>query len=199
MGIYSVKPAFQRTLQPLSNRLVGAGVSPDVLTFAAVVISGAGATALVLGEGMSWLWLLIPVAAIARITLNALDGMVAVGSGRSRPFGEVLNELSDRVSDALWFSGLAFVVDPVLALGVLSLVLVGSMVGVAAKAAGGRRVYAGVMGKADRMIVVSLTGPAAYFGGVRAFTWACWLMGVGSAITIIQRLWITRRELSQRA
>ena len=43
---------------------------------------------------------LLTVAAIAvRALGNLLDGMVAEGSGKASPFGELFNEIPDRVSD----------------------------------------------------------------------------------------------------
>ena len=139
--------------------------------------------------------LVVPPLALVRIALNALDGMVAVATGTARPFGEVVNEMSDRVSDAAWFAGLAFVIDPRLALGTLALALLGSFTGVVSKAAGGSRIFRGVMGKADRMIVLAVAAPIAALAGLQWLAYATWLIAAGLVITIVQRLMIAKKEV----
>lgn len=42
-----------------------------------------------------------------RLALNALDGLVARDLGPARPWGEVLNEVSDRLADLALFVGAA--------------------------------------------------------------------------------------------
>lgn len=42
MGVYSIKPAFQRSLLPLEDALVANGVHPDAITLPARGILSAG-------------------------------------------------------------------------------------------------------------------------------------------------------------
>lgn len=195
MGIYSIKPAFQRRLTSVRDIAVRQGVSADTLTVTAVVCSMAGGACFAFSSRVGWLLWLVPFLAMGRITLNALDGMVATSTGTARPFGEVLNEFSDRVSDTAWFVGLAFATVPILMLVTLTIVLLVSYLGTSVKAAGGRRVYDGVMGKADRMIVLSLASLGGFFFGPDVLVIGAGLIGSGSVITIAQRLAIARREL----
>ena len=52
---YDLKPAFQRLLMPLLTRLRNAGVTPNALTWIAVVLSGGLGYAFVLGlENRYW-------------------------------------------------------------------------------------------------------------------------------------------------
>lgn len=196
MGIYAIKPAFQRRLLSLRDFLIRAGVSADALTLAVVLLSVAGAVELWLSRRQPLLLLVVPLLAMGRITLNALDGMVATTTGTARPFGEVLNESADRLSDAAWFAGLATVADPRLALGTLAAVLVSSYVGTVSKAAGGPRIYSGVMGKADRMIVVSIGAIIVWFTGPWLWNWMLLVVGAGSLVTVVQRVLVARRSLS---
>ena len=46
---YDLKPAFQRLLMPLLKRLRNAGVTPNALTWMAIVLSGGLGYAFVLG------------------------------------------------------------------------------------------------------------------------------------------------------
>lgn len=196
MGIYAIKPAFQRRLAFVRDACIRAGIGADALTGAAVIASIGGAAAIAFSRRHPWLLLLVPPLAIGRISLNALDGMVATATGTARPFGEVLNESADRLSDMAWFAGLAFVVDPRLALGALVIVLLSSYVGTVTKAAGGPRVYAGIMGKADRMIALSAAAVIAFFVGPGVLVIFAWAVAVGAAITILQRIAAARQVLS---
>lgn len=196
MGIYALKPKFRERLTRLRDLCVRVGISADALTGAAVVLSVAGGFLVFRSDvHRPEVWA-IPLLAMGRITLNALDGMVAQAAGSARPFGEVLNEFADRVSDVAWIGSLSFVVDARLGLAVLVVVLLGSYLGTAAKAAGGARIYRGLMGKADRMIVMSVAAIAVWFVGREAWTWCAIAIGVGSLVTIVQRFGLAHRDLS---
>jgi CDP-diacylglycerol--glycerol-3-phosphate 3-phosphatidyltransferase len=163
MGVYSIKPAFQRSLRPLEDRLVEAQVHPDVLTLAALVLSLGGGVAFALASRCQWLLMVAPVVALVRTALNALDGLVAKRTGKARPWGEVLNEFSDRLADVALLGGLAVsgFASAYFATPALIAVLLSSYLGILSKAAGGQRGYAGVLGKADRMLLLGAAGPLA--------------------------------------
>jgi CDP-diacylglycerol--glycerol-3-phosphate 3-phosphatidyltransferase len=191
MGIYSVKPRFQRALHGAETFFVRAGVHPDQLTLSALLLSVLGAAALAASGSAPWLLLLVPPVAVGRTALNALDGLVAKRTGLARPWGEVLNETSDRVSDVALFAGVALAPgsDALLGVATLVLMLLSSYVGTVAKAAGGRRQYGGVMGKADRMIWLSLASVAGFLlPGVPVFRYFLVAVLVGLGLTIAQRL-----------
>ena len=160
-GIYAIKPTFQRSLHGVEDRLVAWQVHPDRLTFLALAVSGLGAACLFLAPLRPELLLVVPFVAVVRTALNALDGMVAVRRGLARPWGEVLNEFCDRLADVLLFGGLALsgATSPLLGGAALVAVLLGSYLGILARAAGGRRQYGGPMGKADRMILLAVATP----------------------------------------
>lgn len=198
MAIYALKPAFRKALSPLGRGLIGAGISADVVTVMGVMFAVLGGFGIWLGRhGDAWL-LLLPLGAFLRTAANALDGWIAQETQTSRPVGEVLNETADRVGDVAIFLPVAFVHAPpqLLLAGTLSAMLVTSFLGIAVKAAGGRRVYTGVMGKPDRMVVMGVAGIAGvYFDPGTVFTVALWVVLVGVAITLVQRAVIARREL----
>jgi CDP-diacylglycerol--glycerol-3-phosphate 3-phosphatidyltransferase len=198
MGIYTIKPRFQRALGGAELFLVRRRVHPDYLTLAALVLSALGGMALYACRYAPWLLLLIPVVAIGRTALNALDGLVARDTGLARPWGEVLNELCDRLSDIALFAGLALAPgsDPRLGAAALVVMLLSSYLGTVAKAAGGRRQYGGVMGKADRMIYLSAASVAAFLlPAVPVFSYFLALVLAGLFATIIQRLRATYADL----
>ena len=198
MGIYAIKPAFRSALRPVANALVRARVTPDAVTWAGLVFAGGAGLGVWLGRrGGAWL-LLVPAGALLRTAANALDGMVAQARDAARPLGEVLNETLDRIADIAVFLPVGLVpgVRPLLVAGALAAMLTVSFLGVTVKAAGGSRVYAGVMGKPDRMAVASVAAIAGlWVGPGRSFTWALWLVVAGSVVTLLQRALVARREL----
>lgn len=202
MAIYRLKPAFRRALAPIGRLLVRAGVPADAVTVAGALFAGLGGLGVWMGRyGDPWL-LLVPAGALLRTAANALDGWIAQETGTGRPLGEVLNETADRVADVAMVLPIALVpgIPGPLVAGALSAMLVVSFLGVAIKAAGGPRVYTGVMGKPDRMAVL---GVAAIAGMVAepavAFTVGLWVVLGGALITLGQRAVVARRELGRSA
>ena len=197
MGVYSLKPGFQRTLDPLCERLVAAGVHPDLLTAAGLAVSLLGGICLAAFPGAPWLLLLAPPAALVRTVLNALDGMVARASGLSHARGEFLNEVCDRLSDVALFGGLTLsgAVRPELGAAAITAMLLASQAGVASRSAGGDRQYGGVMGKADRMLWLSGGALVAFLAGHRLLDLLLVLVAAGSAATFAQRSALALKQL----
>ncbi len=147
MDLYAGKSRIVGRLGPVVERLVTAGVSADALTLAAVPVALVAGVAILLSTEAPPLLLVVPVLAATRLVLNLLDGAVARRSGRSHPRGELYNEVGDRVADVAFLAPVAALPGasaPIVLLGVLVGVLA-SYVGVAAKAAGGERIYRGVL------------------------------------------------------
>lgn len=197
-SVYNLKPRFRASLRGVERAVIRHGVRADQVT-AAGLACGAGAATAVLLSATSQLWLLwVPALVLARLVCNALDGMIAVDTDRARPIGQVANEFADRIADVCILIAVSWRAGSLL-LGIcaLALVLLASYLGTVAQAAGGSRQYVGVMGKADRMILLALAAPVAAFGPAGAVLAA--VLGViatGSAVTIAQRWAAIHRELA---
>jgi phosphatidylglycerophosphate synthase len=190
MGVYAIKPRFQRTLRPLEDVLVARQVHPDVITLSALGISVAAGATFAFADRLPAVLLAAPVVALGRTALNALDGLVAKRTGKARPWGEVLNEFSDRLADVALFGGLAVAgLAPVaLSAAAIIAVLLASYLGTVSKAAGGPRQYGGVMGKADRMVLLGIVAPLALVFDPQIVGTALFAtLLVGSLITLVQR------------
>jgi len=90
-------------MAPIGHSLHRAGVSPDGITVVGVVMAGATAVAIGLGQ--------FPLAVLFLILTglpDALDGAVAKAAGKAGPRGAFLDSVSDRLSDALLFAGAAW-------------------------------------------------------------------------------------------
>lgn len=197
-GIYAVKPAFQRSLGGIERWLVERRVHPDWLTYLALALSGLGGICLYLAPDSRWLLVLVPVVAILRTALNALDGLVAHATGLARPWGEVLNEFCDRLADLALVGGLALAAPswPVLGLAAVILMLLSSYLAILSKAAGGRRQYSGPMGKADRMIVLGIAGALGLVVPLEVvYNGFLAIVAAGLVLTLIARARATYRDL----
>jgi phosphatidylglycerophosphate synthase len=136
------------------------------------------------------LLLVAPAVALTRTALNALDGLVAKKTGKARPWGEVLNEFSDRLADTALLGGLALsgLVDVRLGAAALIAVLLTSYLGTVSKAAGASRQYGGVMGKADRMVLLSVAAPLALVLDANAVISSFFAVVLaGAVVTAVQR------------
>jgi phosphatidylglycerophosphate synthase len=197
-GLYRLKPASQRLVGPIADRLAARRVSPDLITWLGVPVAAAGGACLAFSPDRPALLLVVPVLAALRLALNLLDGMVARRTARTHPMGEMWNELGDRLADLLFIGGLAWVpgVGPWLAFPAVIAALLASYVGITSRAAGGSRQYGGVMSKPGRMGVLAIAAPVALLAGSEApLAAAAVVIGAGALVTVVQRLLDARREL----
>jgi phosphatidylglycerophosphate synthase len=198
LGIYKVKPSFQRSLRGVEDWLAARRVHPDWLTYAALVLSVIGGICIYLAPGAKWLLVVVPFVALVRTVLNALDGLVAQRTGLARPWGEVLNEFCDRLADVAMIGGLALAPpsDHLLGAAAVTAMLLSSYLAILSKAAGGRRQYAGPMGKADRMIVLMVLGPLGLFLPIDVvYNGILAIVLLGMIVTLVQRARATYRDL----
>jgi len=192
MTLYALKPRFQGLLRPLVGRLAAAGVTANQITLAAAagsVLIGAvlawrvGTSPAILGLLAPWL--------LARMALNAADGMLAREHGQRSRLGALLNEIGDVVSDAALTLPLALV-PPFGAAGIGAVVLLSALsefAGVLGPTIGASRRYDGPLGKSDRALVLGALGLlAGLTGGLPAPLWPLpWILSLLLLITIIRR------------
>lgn len=200
MNLYSTKGAVNERLVPVVNRLATAGVTPDQVTLAAVPVAVIGG-ACVLGSALApALILLVPLLVVLRILLNLIDGNMARRTGRIHPRGELFNEVGDRLADIAFLAPVAFLPSApsqLILLGVVGGVMA-SYVGITAKAAGGERIYRGILSKPGRMALLCACSVWAFLVGPASGTpWVAFgaLLLVGTALTLLERIVVAVRRL----
>lgn len=191
-SIYDLKPRFQALLRPLVRHLAAAGVTPNQVTVAALVLSFGVGGAIAFWPTARWPLLLLPVTLLARMALNALDGMMARELGMQSSGGAFLNELGDVLSDAALYLPLALVpgFSPILVVTLVLLAIVSEMAGVVAVQVGASRRYDGPMGKSDRAFVFGALGLVLGLG----VEVGGWLAGVLGVVNVLLTLTIVRRS-----
>lgn len=168
------------------------GIHPDTITIAGLVI--VVLAAIPIAQGQHPLGALI---LILGLPLDALDGAVARARGQTTGFGGVLDSTLDRYADGLVFGALAYYFAVrgdwlffVLTMAALNGSFVVSYVRARAGEAG-LSVKIGLFSRLERLIVllVMLLIPPLLMLGVV-------MLAVGTNISVLQRLWYTRRHLN---
>ncbi|HVM13092.1 MAG TPA: CDP-alcohol phosphatidyltransferase family protein [Egibacteraceae bacterium] len=186
------RAATDRVLSPVGRAMARMGLTANAMTVAGVVLTVAGVAVVLAGYPRGGAWVL----AFATAT-DAFDGIVARERGTAGPFGAFLDSLADRVGEALIFGTVAWLVrgDPVL-FGLAVFVLGGAQVTsyIRAKAESlGWNATVGVLEHAERVIIIIV---AIHFA---LLPLALWVLAVGVAVTIVQRLRVVVRQARQEA
>lgn len=176
-SIYDVKPAFQRLLRPIVLAIARAGGTANQVTIGAAIGSAVVGAAIALFPGRAWPLILVGPWLFVRMALNAIDGLLAREHGQKTPFGAVINELGDVVSDTALYLPFALVPGFSAALIIVIVVLAAltEMAGVVCAQAGGSRRYDGPLGKSDRALVFGVLGLLVGLG-VPVGPWVRWLL-----------------------
>ena len=158
-------------LMPLTRSLVK--VPPNILTWFSLIF------AILAGISIYYIhkWPYAYLIAILFIALNSmfdlLDGDVARLTGRSSKRGDFLDHTFDRYSDLAIVLGM--VLSPICSLkwGLIAVagMLLVSYMGTQAQAMGVGRIYGGLLGRADRLLILVLFGLGEFILGLRDKPW----------------------------
>lgn len=156
-----VLEGYRARIAPYLDRLVRPwmGWSPDRLSWLAFGLTALAALVAALVRWTTPL-LFLPVAVLVVVggTFDVLDGEVARRTGRASVRGDFLDHVLDRYADVLLVVGIAVsgYANPILAFLALASLLLTSYMGTQAQAVGQGRLYAGLLSRADRLIVLAL-------------------------------------------
>lgn len=199
-------------LRPLSNKAIrpfvaGAdrlGVTPNMVTTFSVVVAALAGYALYLA-GSDPTWYLVG-AALVLFTgfLDVLDGALARETGLAADSGDFLDHVLDRYGDVVILAGFALGADrPVLGMAVLAGVLLTAYLGTQGHALDLGRIYGGLLGRADILVLVGTISIVAAFAnpplyGFTVVEWGLIVLVILSHITALQRFYWAWEELAER-
>jgi archaetidylinositol phosphate synthase len=174
---------------PLVSVAIRCRLTPNFFTIAALIASaGAGA----------FFFLRLELWGIVAVGLNALcdgmDGAVARELKIQSRRGDFLDHAVDRYADIFIITGIFAGGLVPWQIGVFALtgVLMASYLGTQAQAVGVGRYYGGILGRADRLVMILVVGiielliPMSFYG-LSWFGWMLLLFGVFGHITAFQR------------
>jgi archaetidylinositol phosphate synthase len=192
-----------RILLPLARRL--RGVSPNALS--ALAFLGAVGAGVAFYLATSALLLLAILLIFLNAILDALDGRVAKLTGRASARGDFLDHVLDRYADVFIIGGIALGGYGNLLVGFFAVlgVILASYMGTQAQAVGLGRDYRGLMGRADRLVILFFAAwiqlfadPSGAGGGLLVYTpltLALVVFAVLGQVTAIQRAVTAWRRL----
>jgi CDP-diacylglycerol--glycerol-3-phosphate 3-phosphatidyltransferase len=187
-------------LRPLVGWLAQAGVTANQVTVGAAVGSVITGLVVWLEADATPIFLLLPIWLALRMTLNAIDGMLAREFGQQSRLGAYLNELGDVISDAALYAPFAcippFGAFPTAV--VIVLAMLAEFAGVLGPSVRASRRYDGPLGKSDRALLFGALGCWIGIGGARP-EWLAWLMSVAAVLlilTVVNRVRAGLRETS---
>ena len=174
---------------PLVAVAIRCRLTPNFFTIAALVASAAAGILFFLRME---LWGIVAVALNA--FCDAMDGAVAREMKVQSKRGDFLDHAVDRYADIFIITGLFAGGMVPWQIGVFALtgVLMSSYLGTQAQAVGVGRYYGGILGRADRLVMIMVVGivgllvPMSWYG----LTWMGWMLvlfGVFGHITAFQR------------
>ena len=157
MTLDQYRSTADRILNPFVDLAARAGLTPNAVSVVAFVFAAVAGVAYWLAGGDSWWYLVGAVLVGLNGALDLLDGALARRLGTASSAGDFLDHVLDRYADIVLVIGLAVGVDrPVLGLFAVSGVFMTSYLGTQAQAVGLDRVYGGLLGRADRLVLIGL-------------------------------------------
>ncbi len=157
MVLDSKRNSVNFILDPIAK--VFSKLHPNTISWASFVVAFLSGVAIFLSPG-DW-QILLPVSAVLVLLsglFDAIDGKVARLTGRTSKRGDLLDHILDRYSDVVMIGAVAFSswCDPYLGMLALIGVLLTSYMGTQCQAVGGGRLYSGLLGRADRIVLLVL-------------------------------------------
>jgi len=197
MTLDQYRPHVKIYFDPLVRCAIRWKITPNVLTIAALLAS---LVAGILFFLQMTVWAVLAVAANA--FFDAMDGAVARETKSQSLRGDFLDHAVDRYADIFIITGIfasGLVPWPI---GVLALtgVLMSSYLGTQAQAVGVGRYYGGVLGRADRLVLIMVVGivfilyPQTIYG-LNLLGWLLLLFGVFGHVTAFQRFAYVWRKM----
>jgi len=143
-------------LMPVAKRLIN--VNPNIISWIGLILAFLSGSVLYLSYELNILLILGAVLVLASGFFDALDGKVAKLANKTSAKGDYLDHVFDRYADVFMMGGVALSAwcDPYIGLLAIVGVLLTSYMGTQAQAVGAPRLYAGLLGRADRVVLLTL-------------------------------------------
>ena len=189
MTLDRLRPHAKTLFQPLVRISLRAGLTPNACSIIALLGAVGAGVAFYFGETLLGVLLVA-----ANAVFDAIDGAIARELNVASNKGDFLDHVLDRYADIFIITGIFAGGAASWEVGVFALtgVLMSSYLGTQAQAVGVGRFYGGIMGRADRLLLLMIAGMMDVLipGGPLGMPYLGWLLvifGVLGNYTAIQR------------
>lgn len=203
MTLNSLRPQVEKLMTPLVKALERAGVTPDLLSIASLISAVLAGVFFYYSSTKTFLFL-AALMVLLNAFFDAADGALAARIGATKR-GDFLDHVLDRYSDVFIICGIFFGGYAPWQVGVVAItgVLLTSYLGTQAQALQIGRYYGGILGRADRLVIIfhATIANLAYMHdiyGMQILGWMLVAVAIVSHLTAIQRFTYIWRELSKR-
>ncbi len=162
MVLSRLRPHADRLITPFA-KFLGKAVKPDAISWIAflfaVLASFVMAITRYVNPKVAWMFLILFSAfVIINAYLDGLDGVLARLTQQDSKKGDLLDHVLDRYADIFIFGGIVFspYCNDILGLIAIIGILLTSYMGTQAQAIGVGRVYGGLLGRGERLVVIVL-------------------------------------------
>ena len=197
MTLDSFRPHVQPIIDPVANASIRIGLTPNSCTIFAFIAAICGGVAFFLGHVLIGFFCVL-----ANSVLDAIDGAIARKLGKASLKGDFLDHTLDRYADIFLICGVFAGSLCSWEIGVFALVgvLMSSYMGTQAQAIGVERFYGGILGRADRLVLLLLGSFATFLipAGIFSLTPLAIILlifGIFGNLTALQRFWHVWKQL----
>lgn len=199
MTLDQFRPQMQRIMQPVVDLIRKVGITPNALTIASFLVSALAGIAFYAGGVV-----LGTVMVAFNAVFDALDGALARNMGIAGIRGDFLDHVIDRYADIFIITGIFAGGAAPWPIGVFALtgVLMSSYLGTQAQAVGIGRFYGGILGRADRLVLIIIASALTVLipGEIYGLNYLGWLLvifGVLGHYTAFQRFAHVWRQIEK--
>lgn len=191
----ALRPFALKYLEPMAKATANAGITPNAVSMLSLLFAVLSGVLFYYSDASASMVAAAGLMVAFNSLLDAMDGLMARYLGVSSPKGDFLDHVIDRYADVLIICGIFFGGYVYWQIGVVAIVGVQltSYLGTQAQALNLGRYYGGIIGRADRLILIMLASLVyvIYPGEIYSLSslgWVIVIIAVGSHITAFQRI-----------
>ncbi|SFM88091.1 archaetidylinositol phosphate synthase [Methanolobus profundi] len=195
MTFNALRPVATKILEPIARKMADAGISPNAISMLSLLFAAFSGFLYYYSAFDPLLVLVAGLLVALNSFFDAMDGLIARYLDIASARGDFLDHVIDRYSDVFIICGIFFGGYVSWQIGVATIVgvLLTSYLGTQAQALQLGRYYGGIIGRADRLVLIMLSS-VVYFVyqspiyGFSVLGWMIIIIGIGSHITAFQRI-----------
>ncbi|MDY6965159.1 MAG: CDP-alcohol phosphatidyltransferase family protein [Halobacteriota archaeon] len=203
MALDSLRPYLKDFLESIAKAFAFVGLTPNTLSTISLVMAAIGGVSFYYSRDNHDLLLLAGLMVFLSGFLDAIDGALARYTKKAGLKGDFLDHVIDRYADVFFICGIFFGAYAPWEIGVVAItgVLICSYLGTQAQAVNIGRYYGGILGRADRLVLLILftflnyVAPGEVYG-LPLLGWLLVIFAITSHISAIQRFVYIWRKLS---